>query len=72
MPVEPTPDRSTPKQERPRPAPQGTAPGPLLAVMGSLIIILLIASFITKQWQFLLLGLFGVAAGILPLTNRRR
>ncbi len=65
-------DRSTPRRERPEPEPAGVAPGPLLAAMGSLILILLVASWLTQQWQFLLLGLFGVAAGVLPFINRRR
>lgn len=40
--------------------------------MATLIGVLLVAAFITQQWQFLLLGLFGVAAGALPFLNRRR
>ena len=39
--------------------------------MASLIVILLIASWITGQWQFMFLGLFGVAAGLVPFLNRR-
>jgi len=69
---EPTHDRSTPKQQRPAPKDEGVAPGPLLAAMASLIIVFLVAAWLTKQWQFLLLGLFGVAAGVLPFLNRRQ
>ncbi len=39
--------------------------------MASLIIILLVASWITGEWGFMILGFFGVAAGILPLISRR-
>lgn|GEM_PF-1696535 len=67
---EPTPDRSTPRRQRPtEPPPQ--APGPLLFAMASLIVILLVASWITGQWGFMFLGLFGVAAGLVPFFSRR-
>ena len=67
---EPTQDRSTPRRKRaPEPPPQ--APGPLLFAMASLIVILLVASWITGQWQFMFLGLFGVAAGLVPFLSRR-
>ena len=67
----PITDRSTPRRPRQEPVVEPQAPGPLLALMASLIIILLIASWVTGEWGFMLLGLFGVAAGILPLINRR-
>lgn len=69
---DPTPDRSTPKRPAKQPPPRGVAPGPLLGAMVSLIIILLVAAWITGQWQFVFLGLFGVAAGVLPFLNRRK
>ena len=40
--------------------------------MAVLIIVFLVAAWLTEQWQFLILGLFGVAAGALPFVNRRR
>ncbi len=39
--------------------------------MASLIVILLVASWITGQWGFMFLGLFGVAAGLVPFFSRR-
>lgn len=54
----------------PRP-PQRQAPGPLLAVMGSLILILLVASLLTGEWGFMILGVFGFAAGLVPFISRR-
>lgn len=63
-------DRSTPRRARSEPVHEPQAPGPLLALMASLITILLIASWITGEWGFMILGLFGVAAGSLPLLNR--
>ena len=39
--------------------------------MGSLIIILLIASWVTGEWGFMILGVFGLAAGLVPLLSRR-
>ena len=65
-------DRSTPKLGPRKPEERGSAPGPLLAVMASLIVILLVVSLVTRQWQYLLLGLFGVGAGIVPFLNRRQ
>ncbi len=65
-------DRSTPRRKRPAaPAPEPQAPGPLLALMASLIIILLVASWVTGEWGFMILGVFGLAAGIVPLLSRR-
>ena len=67
----PTQDRSTPRRPRQQPVVEPQAPGPLLALMASLITILLIASWVTGEWGFMILGVFGVAAGLLPLINRR-
>ncbi len=67
-----TQDRSTPRRRRVEPVPEPQAPGPLLALMGSLIIILLIASWVTGEWGFMILGVFGLAAGLVPLLSRRR
>ncbi len=53
------------------PPPRRQAPGPLLAAMGSLIAILLVAAVLTGEWGFLLLGLVGLAAGLVPLFSRR-
>lgn len=39
--------------------------------MASLIVILLIASVITGEWGFMILGVFGLAAGLVPLLSRR-
>lgn len=69
---EPTQDRSTPRRPAKTPAERGVAPGPLLAVMAALIASLLIAAWLTGQWQFVFLGMFGVAAGVLPFLNRRK
>ena len=68
----PAQDRSTPRRPRKAPEPQSQAPGPLLFAMASLIVILLIASWLTGQWQFMFLGLFGVAAGLVPFVTRNR
>jgi hypothetical protein len=54
----------------PRP-PQRQAPGPLLAVMGTLILILLVASLLTGEWIFMILAVFGFAAGLVPFISRR-
>jgi len=40
--------------------------------MATLIVVFLVAAWLTEQWQFLFLGLFGVAAGALPFLNRRK
>lgn len=64
-------DQSTPRRPRQEPVHEPQAPGPLLALMASLVIILLIASWATGEWGFMILGFFGVAAGLLPLFNRR-
>ncbi len=40
--------------------------------MVTLIACLLVAAWLTGQWQFVFLGLFGVAAGTLPFLNRRK
>lgn len=69
---EPTQDRSTPRRPPKTPPERGVAPGPLLAVMSALIATLLVAAWLTGQWQFVFLGLFGVAAGVLPFLNRRK
>ena len=53
------------------PPPRRQAPGPLLAAMASLIIILIVASVMTGEWGFLLLGIIGLAAGLVPLISRR-
>ncbi len=72
-PIDPAPrDRSTPRRQRPAtPVPEPQAPGPLIALMGSLIAILIIAALITGEWVFLLLGVFGLAAGLVPFFSRR-
>lgn len=51
--------------------PQRQAPGPLLAAMATMIVVFLAAAFLTQQWAFLFLGLFGLAAGLVPFFNRR-
>ncbi len=56
-------------QRRP---PQRQAPGPLLAVMGVTIVIFLIMAYVTGEWVFLILGFFGLAAGLVPLLDRRQ
>lgn len=55
----------------PRRAPQRQAPGPLLAAMGSLILIFIAAALLTGEWVFLILGLFGFAAGLVPFISRK-
>ncbi len=65
-------DRSTPRRERNQPAPPPPqAPGPLLALMGSLILILLAAAWLTGEWGFMVLGLVGLAAGLVPILSRK-
>lgn len=54
----------------PRP-PQRQAPGPLIAAMGTLILVFLIASLLTGEWVFLVLGIFGFAAGLVPFISRK-
>ena len=71
MSSEPSQDRSTPRRPRQAPAPEPQAPGPLLALMGSLIVILLVLSWATGEWGFMILGLFGLAAGLVPILSRR-
>lgn len=39
--------------------------------MGSLIVILLVASWLTGEWGFMILGAVGLAAGLVPLLSRR-
>ena len=63
-------DRSTPPRPK-RPVPERQAPGPLLAVMGVTIVIFIILAFATGEWVFLVLGLFGLAAGLVPILDRR-
>lgn len=63
---------SEPRRQGPRgKPPQRQAPGPLLAAMGSLIVIFLFAALITGEWVFLVLGIFGFAAGLVPFLDRR-
>lgn len=71
MEEQPTPDRSTPRRPRQAPVRQRQAPGPLLAAMASLIVILLIASWLTGEWGFMILGVFGLLAGLVPFFSRR-
>lgn len=71
MSSEPTQDRSTPRRPRQEPAPEPQAPGPLLALMGSVTVILLVLSWATGEWGFMILGLFGLAAGLVPILSRR-
>ena len=54
-----------------KPQVRRTASLPLLAAMGSLVVILLIAAFLTGEWVFLILGLFGLAAGVVPFLSKR-
>jgi len=51
--------------------PQRQAPGPLLALMGTTIIIFLVLALATGEWVFVFLGLFGLAAGLVPILDRR-
>lgn len=61
-----------PMSDRPeRRPPQRQAPGPLLAAMGSLIVIFLVAAFLTGEWVFVVLGVFGFAAGLVPFLDRK-
>ncbi len=39
--------------------------------MGSLIVILLAASWLTGEWGFMILGIFGLLAGLVPILSRR-
>ncbi len=55
-------------QRRP---PRRQAPGPLLAAMGTLIAVFLFAAWSTGEWGFLVLGLVGLAAGLVPFISRR-
>lgn len=64
-------DRSTPRRPRQDPAPEPQAPGPLLALMGSLILIFLVLSWFTGEWGFMVLGFFGLLAGLVPIISRR-
>ncbi len=62
------------QQPAQRPAkrpPQRQAPGPLLAAMGSLIAVFIVAALLTGEWVFLVLGIFGFAAGLVPFISRR-
>ncbi len=58
-------------QNRRRP-PQRQAPGPLLALMATTIVIFLILALVTGEWVFVFLGLFGLAAGLVPLLDSRK
>lgn len=69
--LDPPQDRSTPRRRRQEPVYEPQAPGPLLALMGSLIVILLVMSWATGEWGFMILGIFGLAAGLLPIISRR-
>lgn len=60
-----------PSQRTQRKPPQRQAPGPLLAAMGSLIAIFIIAALLTGEWVFLVLGVFGFAAGMVPFISRK-
>lgn len=51
--------------------PQRQAPGPLLAAMATMIVVFLAAAFLTQRWAFLVLGLVGLAAGLVPFLDRR-
>ncbi len=51
--------------------PQRQAPGPLLAAMGTLIAVFLIAAWLTGEWVFLVLGVFGFAAGLVPFISKK-
>ena len=50
--------------------PQRQAPGPLLAVMATTAVIFIILAVATREWVFLALGIFGIAAGAVPLFSR--
>ncbi len=60
-----------PAQRPSKRPPQRQAPGPLLAAMGSLIAIFIIAALLTGEWVFLVLGVFGFAAGLVPFISRK-
>lgn len=51
--------------------PQHQAPGPLLAAMATLIVIFIVAALLTGEWVFLILGIFGFAAGLVPFLSRK-
>lgn len=59
------------RPQRSQRPPQRQAPGPLLAAMGSLILIFLVISLLTGEWVFLILGVFGFAAGLVPFITKR-
>ena len=64
-------ERPPPRRSPQRRAPQRQAPGPLLAAMGSLILVFIVAALLTGEWVFLILGLFGFAAGMVPFISRK-
>ncbi len=39
--------------------------------MGSLILIFLVLSWFTGEWGFMVLGFFGLLAGLVPIISRR-
>lgn len=39
--------------------------------MGTTIIIFIVLAWATGEWVFLVLGFFGLAAGLVPLLDRR-
>ena len=39
--------------------------------MGTTIIIFLVLALATGEWVFVFLGLFGLAAGLVPILDRR-
>jgi len=39
--------------------------------MGTTIIIFLVLALVTGEWVFVILGLFGLAAGLVPILDRR-
>ena len=47
-------------------------PPALYALVGVVLVALLVASAVTGQWAFLVLGGVALAALVLPLQNRRR
>jgi len=46
------------------------APWPLLGAMMSMVVVFIILATATQQWQFLILGLVGLFAALVPFLNR--